>query len=294
MRAKIIFTLSFLLAFFNKSFSQNEKEYYGVLKLNDSSFISYRLYMLEEKGNITGYSITDIGGDHETKSEITGFYNSKDEVLQFKEEGIVYTKSLIDKYDFCFVNFDGHLRKLNDRIKIKGDFKGLYNDGEECISGEIELMSLSKIEKKAVKLDKKIQRSNKVSEEKKNSVSVQKTIDTLRMNVLTKGQNLSMFTTYNSVTLKIYDSGKEDNDKISIRIDDEYVLQNYPVTKTKKLITIPLKKQVSTLTFIAENEGDLPPNTATVEIDNYKYTIEALTKLKKGEQTQVTIHKTKK
>ena len=76
----------------NISFAQYELDYLGVIKLNDSSFISYSLKLTEQNGIITGYSITDIGGDHETKSNITGSYDKKTHALSFKEVGIIYTK----------------------------------------------------------------------------------------------------------------------------------------------------------------------------------------------------------
>ena len=83
-----VFILTLLL-FSEVIYAQNEQEYLGIIKLNDSSFISYRLNLLENNNLISGYSITDIGGDHETKSNITGEFNDETNILSFKEVGII-------------------------------------------------------------------------------------------------------------------------------------------------------------------------------------------------------------
>ncbi|UMB60604.1 hypothetical protein MHL31_16195 [Lutibacter sp. A80] len=272
-------------------FAQQEQEYLGVIKLNDSSFISYQLNLVENDNFISGYSITDIGGEHETKSNIVGEYNSKNNLLSFKEVGIIYTKSEVSDYDFCYINFNGKMKTLNSKKNIEGKFVGLYNDGTNCINGEIKLRNIQKIEKKAKKIDKLIKKSKHVEESIKSSVSVTQTLDSLKMNILKPNQNLTMFSTSSQLNLNIYDAGKIDGDKINIYVNGAIFLRNYVVDKDIKKLIIPLNSESTTIDVLAINTGTISPNTAKIEIIDQENTINTLTRLKTGEKTSITVIK---
>ena len=55
-----------------KNYSQKRFEFFGGLKLNgnDKTLITYRLVFELSNNKINGYSITDLGGDNETKNSI--------------------------------------------------------------------------------------------------------------------------------------------------------------------------------------------------------------------------------
>lgn len=271
--------------------AQSEQEYLGVIKLNDSSFISYRLNLVENNNLISGYSITDIGGDHETKSTITGEYNDKTNMLSFKEVGIIYTKSEVSDYDFCYINFEGKSKNIDSNKNIEGKFIGLYNDGSNCINGEIKLRNIEKIDKKAEKIDKLIQKSKRVDKTIKSTVSVTQTLDSLKMNILKPNQNLTMFSASSELKLNIYDAGKVDGDKINIYVNGSIFLRNYIVDKNIKQLTIPLNSKSTFIEVVALNTGTISPNTAKIEIVDQKNNINTLTRLKKGEKTSITIVK---
>ena len=131
-----------VLLSYSHVYCQNEIEYLGVIKLNDSSLISFGLNIIEKDGEISGHSLTDMGGDHETKSTITGTYSKKDNRLFFKEVGIIYTKSEVPDFDFCFIHFSGRIRDINKIKNLSGAFKGLFSDGTSCIDGEIRMKSV--------------------------------------------------------------------------------------------------------------------------------------------------------
>ena len=285
-----VFILTLLL-FSEVIYAQNEQEYLGIIKLNDSSFISYRLNLLENNNLISGYSITDIGGDHETKSNITGEFNDETNILSFKEVGIIYTKSEVSDYDFCYINFEGKFKNIDSKKNIVGKFIGLYNDGSNCINGEIKLRNIEKIEKKAEKIDKLIQKSKRVDKTIKSSVSVTQTLDSLKMNILKPNQNLTMFSDSSELKLNIYDAGKVDGDKINIYVNGSIFLRNYIVDKNIKQLTISLNSKSTLIEVVALNTGTISPNTAKIEIVDQKNNINTLTRLKKGEKTSITIVK---
>ena len=73
------FLFFWLVLFFlqkTSCFGQKSNEYIGAIKLMDSSIITYKIkFELISDNQIKGYSITDFGGDHETKSSLTGYYD---------------------------------------------------------------------------------------------------------------------------------------------------------------------------------------------------------------------------
>ncbi|WP_298754236.1 hypothetical protein [uncultured Psychroserpens sp.] len=288
MRNFLCFLCSMMYFF---SYGQDTSEFMGAIKLNDTSFISYSLHFTEKEGVIDGYSITDLGGPHETKSMISGFFNDKENRISFREQGIVYTKSEVSSDDFCFVNFKGSLKKLNGKGEIKGDFKGLYSDGQECISGEILMADMQKIQKKAKKLDKKIDRNIFVKKEVKEKINVVKLVDSLKTTFISKDETLNFFSKDKKITIVLYDAGQEDGDKINLKIDSKVVLRNYVVTKHKKKIEIVLDKPETVLELEALNIGKVSPNTVFLEIEDSSNNYKALTNLKIREKASIVLLK---
>ncbi len=283
------FILTIYLLFNCFLFSQETSEYLGFIKLNDTSLISYKINFTVKADNILGYSVTDIGGAHETKSTIRGYLSKKDKVITFKEKGIVYTKSPITTDDFCFVNFSGKIKKTGDNARIEGVFKGLYDDDEECISGEIRLTNFNKITKKAERLDKKIAKSKLIKKETKQKVNLVKSLDSLKLNFVGKDEELSFFSVDQHIKFVLHDAGKEDGDKINLLINNISVLNDFTVTQTKKIIEVPLDKLKTKITLKALNIGAISPNTVFLEIIDSKNNVQTLTNLDKGEETSITI-----
>ncbi|MBL4663430.1 MAG: hypothetical protein JKY22_07730 [Flavobacteriaceae bacterium] len=283
------FELVFIILLSLSVSAQDDYSYVGALKLNDSSLITYKLDFIEKDGLITGYSTTDIGGAHETKSFISGYFDDEASSLSFYESGILYTKSEIVQDDFCFVHFDGRLRKMNENQRIEGEFKGLYDDGEECINGEIMLSNFKKILKRTEKLDRKINRSILVSKEKKSKIDLVKMLDSLQLNVIRKDEVLTVFSKSDVVNLAIYDAGQVDGDRISVYINDEYILENYTVTNLKKKIKVVLKDKKTVIKVIALNNGSIGGNTVKIDVFDNTNTIETLTNLKARETASFVI-----
>lgn len=275
----------------SKNFAQQSAEYMGTIKLNDTSYISYMVAFELENDSITGYSLTDMGGAHETKSAVKGSYDSESREFIFQEENIIYTKSPIIEKDFCFVHFRGEIRDIHDIEEIDGKFEGLYTDGDKCLNGEIRMASIEKLKKKAEKINRKIQRNKKVDEEVKKKIDVVKTLDTLSMNIIAKNENLNILTKDQKVEFTIFDAGKEDDDRIDLIIDGKKVLENYTVTKDKKSMTIALENEQTKIEIIALNVGTSAPNTVKVQFRDSRNFISTLTNLDQGESASVTVVK---
>jgi hypothetical protein len=67
-----------------------------------------------------------------------------------------------------------------------------------------------------------------------------------------------------TITIDIWDNDIEDGDRVSVMLNDRWILKDYAVMKNKKKIEITLSPGVNKLVFHADNMGKMPPNTATL------------------------------
>lgn len=70
------------------------------------------------------------------------------------------------------------------------------------------------------------------------------------------------------VTVKVWDRGRVDGDKISLYLNEELILEDFTLAKEKKEVTLHLKPGINYLVMHAVNLGSIPPNTAAMEIDD--------------------------
>ena len=291
---KAILTLTFFM-FSLTFFSQEKYEYLGAVKLNGDAetIISYRLVFSEVNGKIEGYSVTDLGGPHETKNVVKGTYNSKTKEITFKEDDILYTKSAISDDMFCFINFSGKVKLVSEKSLMQGEFKGLFKNKQKCIDGTITLVGSERLYKLFNKVNNKMQKSKKIDaavKEKGNPVAM---LDSLKVNNLIKGQNLNIFTSSDNLTVEIWDNGQEDGDVINVYRGEVPILTDYRVTNVKKKIPVTVKSNEK-FRIVAVNEGTVAPNTSVIKITDDERMFEVYSSLKKGEEAYISIIKNKK
>jgi hypothetical protein len=290
-KLKSFLTLFTLLSLI--SYSQTNHEFYGALKLNgnDKTIITYRLVFTEQNGKITGYSVTDLDGIHETKNSISGTYDKSKKLFTFQEREILYTKSKFDENSFCFVNFSGKVKLVENTSKLEGAFKGLFNNKTKCIDGTITLIGSNKIYNLVNKVNKKIQKSKKIDAKTKKEVNPVKLLDSLKINKLSTEQNLNVFWESNTLKLDIWDNGQEDGDIINVFLNNKLIVSEYTVTNKKKTLYITLSGKNDVFKIVATNEGKIKPNTAKLELHDKNRSFELLATLNKDEQASITIIK---
>ncbi|WP_282782803.1 hypothetical protein [Phaeodactylibacter xiamenensis] len=70
----------------------------------------------------------------------------------------------------------------------------------------------------------------------------------------------------NSPVLKVRDTEKEDGDIISISLNGDWIARGLHVTNREVEIALRLRKGRNYLIMYAENEGEIPPNTAAMKV----------------------------
>ena len=285
-------TILLMIFLFFSSLKAQDYNFTGLLKLNDSLMISYKVKLNKENGTINGYSLTDYGGDHETKSLIKGRYNKQANTLSFSEYGIVYTKSPVNTKDFCYVNFVGKINKLNT-TKIDGAFRGKFSDGETCINGKLILMNDEKTKVISEKIDKKIKSKKKLKKYANQGVSIKKAMDTINQSQLKSGEKLSFFSNSKEYTFVLDDAGDADGDRVTVSQNDDIILRNQLISKKPVEIELVIREFPTIIKISALNSGEIPPNTINIQLSDQNKILKTLSNLEAGTSSRLIIRKPK-
>jgi predicted RNA-binding protein len=70
-----------------------------------------------------------------------------------------------------------------------------------------------------------------------------------------------------SIWIQVSDSNREDGDIISLEFNGQLLIKEYTLTTQQKGFRVRLQPGVNILTLIAHNLGEIPPNTAALEIE---------------------------
>lgn len=243
----------------------------GFLILEDNQIIPYEIHFECSSNNCIGISISDKGGENETKSNLTGFLDFNRETIDFKENGIVYTKADYSTFDeFCYVNFSLKINFKNKKITFEeeGDFVGKFKDSSVCAKGRFKLINILKLEKKINKLQKRFN-SKLVKKSFGDSVSqvINKKLDSLSSNLNKNKSNSIYELTLNlekTHELYLQDVGNQDGDVIQISSD------NYKknISLTKELYKLKIGS-ISRLKIIGIDEGESPTIPLNIVIKDY-------------------------
>ena len=72
---------------------------------------------------------------------------------------------------------------------------------------------------------------------------------------LTSADVLKLKWSSNDIKLSLWDGSKVDQDKISVIVNDKIILENFIISKEKKVISIPFTEDVCKIVILAVNEG---------------------------------------
>ncbi len=242
----------------------------------------------ETKGTtVSGYSVTKQPNGAEFKAEIKGHINRKDHTLVFSE-----TKSL-DKdqhSELTICLFDATLtyKKLGAKYEVTGTFTGRDLNNEPCTSGTMTFETQGA----PGNMFQKEKKTLPPPAPKQDTLVPKETTVALPANTITAGVQKQLEWSTDSCIIEVWDGGVIDGDVVSILLNDIPVLNKYTLTKARKQLRLPLTKNASTITIVAEDEGVNPPNTAEIALHdgNASHRITAFNK--KGDKAIIIIKKT--
>ncbi|MCD6063532.1 MAG: hypothetical protein K0R82_1443 [Flavipsychrobacter sp.] len=266
------------LLLYDVSLSAQEYVLIGALTLHDGGSYSYKLQFTDSAGSIKGYSVTDIGGRHQTKSAITGTINSNKKELVFRESGITDTRSSVARDSFCFVHARLKLAGLKKGKALKGNFTGYRLGGKTpCGKGSITLYSAADV------LDKLMKQSPAADSILRPLKAKLIERDTAYGNVITVTTRKAFEAVYNApkVTLQLWDDQHIDGDVVSVLHNGKTLLSRHALTAGRKRLDIRLTGNVDTIALVAIHEGREPSNTAMLQLtlDTTTHYLKASSKL---------------
>ena len=256
--------LSILITFNYIVLSQPHSVYIGTIISTNNNPISYKLDFTEDNGIISGYSITNIGTNDETKSKIIGTFISSEKTLHIKETEILTTNSQEPLENFCFIEMKLEKKGIFGSKRIEGEFNGYFLNKKKCARGRIIMIE----EKKLRKIKKKIalNKRERVKKEEKEEEEI----------LMKSGEKFTFNSERKKITLLIWDANKEDGDKIDLLLNSVTILSNYETKNKAKKIRIKLEDGKNIIEVKATNEGINPPNTSRIELidGKTKYTVD--------------------
>lgn len=270
---KFLLLPSFLLLS-SFSLAQNQYDLMGALFVDGARPISYRLIFDEDKEQINGYSITGIGTNFETKSELSGKFVG--DSLFLREFQVLSTLSEEPISNFCFIDLEAQLKGSKKKQSFEGVFVGRFLDGKECASGKVVFADKAKLEKK-MKQVQKVQEL--IGDKKQNNKLVR----------LASDETYEVLWLSEKFKIHLWDSSQEDDDRVTLIINGELVLDNEVMRSKKKKISHTLQKGTNIIELIAENEGRAPHNTTRVELIDKKTKHAILSQLEVGKKVTFKI-----
>ena len=276
----LLLTISYTLVF-----SQRTENYSGIITLENGTPLMFEMEFIQDKGIVNGFSITGKGTPDETKSDISGIFNKNTKTYKLKETQVLSTNSEADLNTFCYIHIEiTEVGKLSLK-RYEGKFTGYFTNGDKCASGKIILMEKEKLEKKVEKIKKKVEKKIEKKKKKEEKINVMST------KVLKDGDDMLIKCYSDKITIYIWDANQEDGDKISLVVNDQYLLKDFTTKRKRKKIKYKLKKGENIIEITAVNLGSNPPNTSRIEIVDSKTKYPIITQLELNKTAVIKIVK---
>ena len=276
--------LIFIITVSKLLFSQQNYEfnYIGTLIIENNKPITYSIHFNKINNKVNGYSVTNIGNEHETKSDLSGLYFKNDKSYQLLENSVIATKSKEDISNFCFVRMELFEKGKFNKKRLEGSFTGYFKNDSICANGTIILIPKNKFEKKLKKIEKKLNKIDKL-------ISGNDVFKNDKKTILKSGDQHSIFCKNKKIKIEISDADLEDGDKIQLKINDIIVLENYTTTTKTKTISYNLKKEETHIQIKSISDGKSPPNTSVVKIIDGENINPVVTKMNKNQIIKIKL-----
>ncbi len=295
MLKRILFFLIFTSFFLG--FSQQKKRVYdffgGKTYAKKAEF--YRLLFEIENGKIAGYAFTGEQGVIETKSVINGTFDVKSNRIAFRETSKLITNAKHKLEESCYLNGIVTLQ-LGQRVStIQGAFISMKNNGSKCYNGNIHIISMDAYKDLTIQLDIEKQIASQFLKNKKEIQKEKKEIvpsfESDEKITIKTDDEIIIYWNSDSIKLTIWDDSKEDNDEISITLNEGLILDKFNLKNDKETFSFDLKEQKNTLVFTANNTGLIGNNTARVDLFDNKIKHQIITQLEKNKSVTVYLIK---
>jgi hypothetical protein len=304
-------TLTILLLIFSpiSAFSQaKETRLSGYLGVEGGESYTYKLDFIDSGGYIKGYSYTYLFENKEVKAAITGKLDKTNKTLAFKETSIIYNHGFESNTTICLINALLTFKSGSDGGKrftgaiTSNDVGNVYcGQGTVSFPATDDLARLFKdeiVQPQAIAVPSKPHKPMKFVYDTIQTQS-QSHVETpepeRQIAKITAGVEKVLEWHSDSVIIKIWDGGRIDGDVVSVLVNNAPLLSRYTLAKTPKILRFALTGDaVSSITVIAENEGNEPPNSANIVLVDGSTTHPVIAYNKTGKSATIKIKRAKR
>jgi len=291
----------------------------GYMGVQGGASFNYNLQLKDSTGPfLSGYSYTYQVRGKVVKTYLSAEINKAQKTLRIKEQAIIYNHGFKSDAVICLV--EALLTYDKDQGVLSGPLiTKTVDNGRSCSSGSLSFSNKEQIKalfaptapvtEKAAK-DNIAQKTNTDPDqqlqayfehqqphktfkpiaqiEKKgrdsNKVAAPKSI--------TEGENGTYLWTSDKIIFNIWDGGTEDDDRVDVFYNGKKVLANYTLKNKKKELILAIGgNQLNIISIFAINEGNKPPNTANISIQDGSKTYDIIAHNTVGKKAILMIKK---
>lgn len=242
----------------------------GQLMVKGGDSYKYELVFTSNKGIVSGYSLTYLGGAAPSKARITGVIDKDKKTFAFRETKVLNGDK---EQTMCLVSCKLSYSQGKGKFVFLGTFKGKDIHNVACGDGVVAFTHTARKDKLF------------------GADTVKNGPQLAHVETVTEGVKRELKTTADSCIVDVWDYGVQDGDIITVLYNGQVVLANYELTAEKKHLRLPLTNAENMLTIRAENEGRVPPNTARVMVHEGDATHEFTAYNEEGKEATIVLRK---
>ena len=254
----------------------------GFLGVQGGYSYTYKLVFTDSLGYLKGFAYTYLTDGKDVKAAITGVLDRTNRVLSFKETNIIYNHGFESSTTICLITAALKLKRGLDGNEVyvgaisSADAGNVYcGEGTISFPANEELKTLMTAPVSTPPPPQKPaepQGPRKPMRIVYDTVSSQprpavKPIVNNEPEKITVGTEKAIEWYSDTVVVEIWDGGILDGDNISVFYNGATVLNKYTLTREhKRVIALISPDGIDELMFLANQEGNQPPNTANVTL----------------------------
>ncbi len=275
------FFVSIVLSFLSIAYAAAQGRQYqlnGFMGVQGGEVFSYVLSLSDSSENmLTGFAYTYLQKNNEVKAAVTVYIDRKEKTITLKETHIIVNNGFKSKALICLI--DAQLRYIPAEKTLSGPLN-THTSGNDalCSKGSITFNHPEEIAKLFDPVAEEIKEKPATATAKPKPKPVRIIVDSTlpaRQPVATKAEPKQVSITEgrdktydwrsDEIIMEIWDDNTVDNDRISVFYNGNIILENYTLTSEKKKLHLPVGgNELNIIRIAANNEGNDPPNTATI------------------------------
>jgi len=281
----------------------------GDMGIQGGELFTYKLVLKDSVGNyLSGYAYTYLTEGKEVKATVSAQVDRAAKTLRIQELSILENRGFKSKTLICLVESELKFDTLSSVLSgpLTSHTAIL---GAECAKGSITFMQKAELDRlfgttavnPVAKDTTLVERSAQQPPKPQAVRIVYDTASALPQAVapeahvprqITAGKDETFRWESDTIIMEIWDGNKVDNDRVRIEFNGVTVLDDFSISKDKKILSFPVGgSELNIIAITALNEGNEPPNTVNVLLRDGAKTYEVIAYNSIGKKSLIRISK---